>query len=395
MGSWDLGLEFQFAMRLPSAAVSIQRLAMLRSLLQGNRISILSPGQERASIFLGLLFVALGYIGTFLFPHLKSTEHQWIQILVAVFFLKATHTVFTVTLFATVPEFRLLLKESIRRRAYWLPLLALLLAVVVFQVFRYGTWQGPSSDIPTAALSALTLTHAARQTFGLLLLYNRTEEFLGVSAVRRQQMIEDEKKDRILSSVLVFILTFEPFCVLGGARLVSSVESVTIPVKSLLVLFLLALYWRRGQWRVSSKPLFSLRLLALPFAFNSLSLLRASGMIHGVESLYICLKMIKNSEAQNPGSGKTPLRALLFSIVVFGGLILFYFFNQGDPEATRVIRQERTLSTHGGYNVLVLLSSAFIFSIGFIHHYVDSIIYQMRDPLIRKHIGPLVLGKNS
>lgn len=383
-------------MRLPSAIGSIQRLAMFRSILQGSRISILSPGHERASILLGLVFVVFGYAGSFVFPYLKSTEHQWIQILVAVFFLKATHTVFTVTLFASVPEFRLLLRESIRRRAYWLPLLVLLLAVIVFQVFRFGTWQGPSSDIPTAALSALTLTHAARQTFGLLLLYNRTEEFLGEgSAVRRQQMIEDEKRERILSSVLVFVLTFEPFCVLGGDRLVSAVESVTIPAKALLVLLLLALYWRRGQWRVSNKPLFSLRLLALPFAFNSLSLLRASGMIHGIESLFICLKMIKNSEAQNPGSGKKPLRALLLSIVVFGGLILFYFFNEGDPEATRLIRQERTLDSQGGYSALVLFSSAFIFSIGFIHHYVDSIIYQMRNPLIRKHIGPLVLGKLS
>ncbi len=358
-----------------------------------DKISILSPSAERGSVGLGLLFVAIGYWGVFFSPRLSFTTLQWYHIIVAVFFLKATHTVFTFTLFATIPEFRALLRDSIKIRAPWIPLSIVLMAIVVYQVTQYGSWQGPvDTDLITAALQGITLTHAARQTFGLLLLYNRAEERAGQApADRQEQIARDETAQRWLATILIFILTIEPFSTLGGVAYKKSLEPVILFIKAILVLSLLILIWRGGQWRRSNKALFSLRILALPFAFNSLHLLRASGMIHGVESLYMCLQIVKRSASRNIGLGRRPFWALMISMIVFGAMILLYFAEGVDPELVAEVSNARPRSENSRVNDLILMNSCIIFAIGFFHNYVDSIVYRMRDPLVRKHIGPLIL----
>lgn len=248
------------------------------------------------------------------------------------------------------------------------------------------------TDLITAALLGITLTHATRQSFGLLLLYNRAEERSGaVGAARRKQLLVSEKPERWLSTALIFTVTMEPFFSLGGAALKSSVEVVIISFKALLTFGLLVLFWSHEQWKFSNKPLFSLRILALPFAYNALPLLFVSGMIHGVESLFMCLKMAKRSTERNPGLGRRPIWALMTSMAAFGPLIFVYYQFADDPVSSVIAAQSRMPQSDIQKDTVILVLSAFIFAISFLHNYVDSVIYRMRDPVVRQHIGPLVL----
>ncbi len=135
-----------------------------------DRISILDKKVERWSIALGILFVLIGYSGLAYGPRFDVTNLPWIEGIVAIVFLKTTHTIFTVTLFWALPEFRALLRDSIKERAPWIPASVVLMAIVVYRIFLYGNWKAPGgTDLITAALLGITLTHATRQSFGLLL----------------------------------------------------------------------------------------------------------------------------------------------------------------------------------------------------------------------------------
>lgn len=366
---------------------------MLRFASVRNKISILDESVERWSIALGILFVLIGYLGLAYSPKFDSSSLPWIEGIVAIVFLKTTHTIFTVTLFWALPEFRLLLRESIKERAPWIPASVLLMAIVVYRIFLYGNWKAPGgTDLITAALLGITLTHATRQSFGLLLLYNRSEEqSVKLGAEKRNQLHTQERFERWLSTVLIFTVTVEPFVSLGGMALKSRMDDFIISFKAALVFCLLALFWSHGRWKFSNKPLFSLRILALPFAYNALPLLFVSGMIHGVESLLMCLKMAKRSAERNPGLGRRPVWALMASMAAFGPLIFVYYQFADDPVSSVIAAQSRMPQSAAEKDTIILILSAFIFAISFLHNYVDSVIYRMRDPMVRQHIGPLVL----
>ncbi len=81
----------------------------------------------------------------------------------------------------------------------------------------------------------------------------------------------------------------------------------------------------------------------------------------------------------------------MISMIVFGAMILLYFAEGVDPELVAEVSNARPRSENSRVNDLILMNSCIIFAIGFFHNYVDSIVYRMRDPLVRKHIGPLIL----
>lgn len=358
-----------------------------------NKVSILEGTSESWSIAFGILFVLLGYVGLAFNPHFDINSLPLVEGIVAIVFLKTTHTIFTVTLFWALPEFRSLLRESIKERAPWIPMSALLIAVVVYRIFIYGNWKAPGgTDLVTAALLGITLTHATRQSFGLLLLYNRSEEqSVKLGAEKRNQLHTQERFERWLSTVLIFTVTVEPFVSLGGMALKNRMDDFIISFKAVLVFCLLALFWNHGRWKFSNKPLFSIRILALPFAYNSMPLLFVSGMIHGVESLLMCLKMARRSSERNPGLGRRPFWALMSSMAAFGPLVFAYYRFAEDPVSSVIAAQARMPQSDAERNTAILLLSAVVFAVGFLHNYVDSVIYRMRDPIVRRHIGPLVL----
>jgi hypothetical protein len=135
-----------------------------------------------------------------------------------------------------------------------------------------------------------------------------------------------------------------------------------------------------------ARNLYLIRIILFPLSFISFMGWVGSGILHGVEYFMISRRMLGHSEAKANFS-------LLFKNT-FSVLILIYgisaFLLNGHYGILAFFTGGKDINA-AWYHFFHLSS----LSIAFCHHYFDGVLFRMKDPITRAHIGPLLGGARA
>lgn len=229
--------------------------------------------------------------------------------------------------------------------------------------------------------------HVIYQTYGLSKNYN-----FHLSQIADKTMTDDIRRSEALERFGFFI--FYIFTVLASfiftlreelhsnfiAVNYSSIRS-TIWICMMIGLFLIfyGAFKFPGQ-KNSNKIAHLIKLLHFPLSNFSLIASAACNINHTIEYFFVYTRNINNS---NMMTTKKISLVLTGAIVLFSIGILFSYY---------VYYEEISRIKFSGYGDGFIIFNAVIYGVGFTHYYMDSRLFKMKDPQIRKFIGPLVVN---
>ena len=362
-------------------------------------LAVFSPRQEKISLWLPIflfIFTILDLLG--FFPWMTHTKF-WINVITAILLLDSVHAVFTFYGLFALPELREWRQEF--RKQYTVPLEAgLALSGLVF--FFFGAWAArpeqylgvvKNGNAPDFALLALALVvrlmplhHGIRQSFGIAKIYDslsiegKLVSSFNLEKFKAAQVWERRGFNAYLFIIMgyvfyeVAIVKFEPL----------HRQSVRFLVAFATLSICVGLVWnslRVFSWRTSNKPLYLLRLF-----HGALMPCSAFGAIaikfwHGIEYFFIFFTMRKNSQG---GWSHNRFWGIGFSLIfIFSLLHLFRPWIFAGYFHRNEIFEARLIQFFAGLSV----------ALTFTHYWFDGILFRMRDPLTRAHVGKLLLTK--
>lgn len=337
---------------------------------------IFSERLERIYLFviLPLIFVIwLAVLFGFMRP--LSIKNKLDFIFLKYVALNFTHVLMSLIIVFVTPEGRAWLKGEFKtRNGLWFVAVSCLIFLGAVLKISDPT---PAQIIYIKLISVFLFSiHTVQQTKGLALLYNRNAE-VSLSDEKKDRFHRLEKVERILFEILVkavfvyFLLTTLPIDIdFDFTRLFAFIFAAAV-VGIIAVVFMQARIQRSNKsWFISTL----LFVPAIPLSTTADLLYRS---LHGIEFGFLTHGMWKRSRV---GQFTVLLGAMVTALIVFsiGGM-----FQRHVLPAQYVGR--------GGIRGLIL----FNFFIEHLHYYLDSRMFRLRDPSVKKHIGPLVSSERE
>lgn len=350
----------------------------------GRQIRIFPRRQEQINLilpvlfFVGLIFEVM--LGSLTSPFVKNSTSFIAKIL----FLNHVHVYFTLVLFLYRPEFQQWLREtralSSTKLIEWG-----FLFMCLFLFFWLGLGylaHGSRKDIIYLFISSFAVMvsyhHSYSQTFGLSSLYGL--QFASQANSSADQIQRWRRGQQAERQLVKFMMVFHFIAMFDLLRVgyASYLVGVCVALGLLCALLILALNWLLPVTVRRNKTIFALRYLFFPLAPLSYVCVLAILSLHGVEYLFVCRKMLANSEARVSGF---EIRAGLFIVglltfVTLGDpAILGWWIGAKVPQYLHALNFMTALSTAGSY----------------MHYHFDALIFRWSNPISKRLIAPLLL----
>jgi hypothetical protein len=325
-----------------------------------------------------MFFLVAGIALIFKNPVASETELIW-SFITAYLFFDSTHVLFTFIFLFTLPEAKNLFRDSLKSRRTWIfTSLFLCVFLPLFFVLKRHNFIGPwAVDILFTIPLFLFARHSIRQIFGISMLYNvQAQYFLDRS--ERERIASVEKRERKLLGFFVAAWVLYVFCKQTSLK-VFHLESIPLYAALFLlgIFFCMLTQYRGVLWR--NKKIYLVRLLLFPLAFFSPLGMMGVAAVHGTEYLFVVWNLISKSVIGRK-------RLLMSLLPITATLIL----------APRVLQDfsETDFYTAKFYENWSHLSKEIIFvvymTVQYLHYYVDGLLFRLKDPLVQKHMGPLL-----
>ncbi len=295
-------------------------------------------------------------------------------------FLTAAHATLTYLTLATLPEARELLLASFRSKRTWVVIALTLL--VALPLLKFARQAGVLTVWSTFALllflKALWGQHAARQMYGISCIYNRNAS-LNLDSSAWSKITGRLRLEKIIFQLLTALIIIREVGVLFfhlNRLLWYEALSVAMLIPVFAILYL-ALTCRGKQWW--NKKVYLCRLLLFPLAGISPIAILSADASHSTEYLFLTVKMFRRS--------KTARKTLyLWCIpILWISYAFFYLIYLNAPLARSIFGNYHTWP-HNSLEAIVLRA----FTADYLHYFLDGVIFRMKDPLVRTHIGPLL-----
>jgi hypothetical protein len=335
---------------------------------------------------IGILF-AIGQVDKFY--SLSGIETHSLSFWEQVLFLTSAHNAFTFILWAQQPEVRKFFSEHNKRvngrdlATIVLICLACVGAVLGIRAIHDRHLASVLTAIFLQSFLIATQHHSIKQHLGISLIYNaKLKQKVELDETELKNTARSERFERklywlILVSQLGWFVMFSPESLSkaifhlthGWSVPIYRVLYYTHPFLALpIAAFLLAdLFVFRMPIR---KVIFNLRLLLFPLAsaFTGLAMVR---MTHAVEYFFVFRQMASVRAKKNIYI----MTALLVGYITFEKIMIETHLNSHHFQRWSIL-------------FAVLYASAIAHSM--VHYHMDRVMFRMRDPLSRKHIGPLI-----
>ncbi len=345
-------------------------------MVTASRVYIFEPLHEKIYLLcLALIFIAISVIASGVVSP-PSWENIWVRSVVSLVFFNSLHTALTFIGIALVPELRAWLREQLRPKRV-LVFGVIVAAVMMTSYFVASTHNGVRYLVPfsTFIFVLLSSLHNVSQTKGIALLYNREiRKILDEDEKRVQSHVE--KVERLLFNTLVVAL------VVGTLYVAFLRRKSDLNLKYALSAFALAAalglvvncmrYPKVGRsFKVpfTATAILHALILAAPFV---LVFQRA---LHGLEYVFLAQKMSKRTRAQ------WTIGIVSFVFTLFGIFLVIRI----------LVGPGRYGKTYFGLSddvMIVLLTLAYW--VEYLHYYIDSIMFRMKDSSVRTHVQPLL-----
>lgn len=356
------------------------------------RIRIFAERDE--AICLWLPFAFLLFVALFSLLGWKLTEHNlenWLRFISATIFLEIVHNIFSFFILFQFPEARNWIHDRPRRQrvtlwlrwaVYFSSMVLFLKAGIhwlnsLFEPFPAGLWIAAAMKYVSAS------HHVVTQISGLSLIYNRELERFPLTADQRRTLRNCEQRERILFRALT--ITF-------GAMIMFFTLMPKYPIAKFIPLFGIPLTLLSTALLVNSlsyplagssnKSFYLARIFFFPLGSVVTVATLAGPFLHGVEFLFVTRKMYGRSELRNKATLGTGA-AFLGMVALVSVLTL-----ASSSSGIKWILDRR----FPDYVELFNWMAAFSTSITYMHFYMDRKMFRMKDPLARKHFGPLLLS---
>jgi|GEM_PF-4331890 len=323
------------------------------------------------AFFLVWLAVIFGFIRPLTF------NEKWDFFFAKYVALNFTHTLMSFVIILLMPEGRAWFKEDFKtkRRYLFVGVAILILIGGILKAIHGSRAAGPGKFLIKFISILLFSVHTVEQTKGLALLYNRKDE-LRLPSDEKAKLLRLEKIERILFSILVKAVFLQ--FILASMRLTSfEVNVAATCVFSTLVFAIIGIAIQQTKITRSNKSWFVTSLLflaALPISTTATLLYRS---LHGIEFGFLTHKIWSRSRIA---------QMTMLAYVVAAAAIIFSVGNMYE----RSFLSSSYLG-HSAIQTLIVIN----FFIEYMHYFIDSRIFRFRDPLVRKHIMPLVLDASE
>lgn len=344
-----------------------------------NRLSRLEMSDHWINLFsLGFLFLVIFEIGS---SHSVSKSDRLLWMVFAnVICFNAGHVIFTFVNVWSIPAYRRIAQKHFRLD--WKRQLAIFAGI--YALFLIAFDRGFRNNIlwlrwpVVLAIVIVPTLHSMRQSLGLSLLMNsRTSSFEKTAA-------SIDAKSRRLEHASTWLLIFGTSLLIAWEyRELFGLDLPYIKFASILAVLCMCAAIALFVWAVQlhedrqlrfEKFLFGLRHLVrslVPFSFFAVVY---SSSIHGLEYL-----QLQHRTLRSPLLTKSCLKITFFSCAVLLIIIIGLNYSEGFPG-------HRFWSESWVTRAASLLAAACTY----FHYYIDSLIYRMRDPVVRNEILPMI-----
>lgn len=358
-----------------------------------NNNQIKTPILEKINLHAPVIFLFIIVLLQISPINLNNFEQNMIYFLIGdILFFNVTHIAFAYWQYLTLPEVRSVVLSKTKKEKIQISATIFFVGLLPFLAIYLVSTAKLSSELTEFIIVAtllltqyLRIQHIVYQHMGLSLLYNqKIREQRHLSEEEDKELVKSEKVERISYHCLVFASYF--YILINIYKFMFPIELRTLlskfqtPVEVCLVVFVLVIIvnsMRLKSLRSSEKTYFLTRLLLYPLSGWMAPL--AIRFFHGVEYMVITQRIQKNTKLNNNEVAKRKsMYVLLMCIVVIIGLLFFRHY----PFDKFNMFKER--EKH------VAILAALSLSLGYVHFYLDRVMFKMRDLITRQEIGPLI-----
>lgn len=306
----------------------------------------------------------------------EGQSKQNIKALIALLGFNSTHTLFTFFICTIVPETRQYIQESWSRKEAWVFIfIGLVVILPLVQLVRLNHWLNEWSEIGVLIVTLiLFLQHAIKQTFGLSALYSK-QGHLELSEADKHLVQKLQRKESFY---------FRPLIVLAGvlltSRFIPQIFTATqikifssLTLLPVIMIFHTVFQYPGKSW--TYKKVFLIRLFLYPLIGYSWLAAPALGALHGIEYVSLTLNMLQHSKTKN--------KQFYSWIMLVSGILMMIPY--AIWLAPNLIPHVHLLSDHMLNGIIVTC-----FTITYLHYFLDGILFRIRNPHVRKALGPLL-----
>lgn len=342
------------------------------------RIRIFTSTQERVVLYLPLFFLFFVPIELIFWGSLTSKlANREITFLLNSVFLNVSHIYLTFLMLIRLPEFKSWIDSKYDGNSFvfWTKSFFVLMFIGMVSFLIPTMQQNVYFAFFLVFFNTWGLQHGIFQTRGLSHCYNVKLKELCRSENQKIAFLKSEKLEKLAFNLLYFsILLFNLIGYFNGIQLFNDLVVTVMKYISTLgvaayVCLLVAAVKTLPYANKSNKGLFLTRTIAYPLGLFSFFATFASVTSHAVDYFCVFEKMNRNS-AQAPSFKKSNFRLGLICLFTIGSLFAL------------------TLYMPHLWISPALGQCWFIF--GFLHFYLDGVIFAMRHPAGRKFIAPLL-----
>ena len=346
---------------------------------------------EKINLSLPLFFLIAAILEVFFFKESVSAHREGIMLIAKIFFLNHLHIFFTISMLVFFPEVRSWIKEISTEKPTNAWTIWIFVGIFFWAVEQRLIGYLGQNHLQLAAkivgflLLSYGIHHVVSQTLGISLMYNRNHQ---VKETKTEQthlykLNFFEKWERRLFFIsLTFIIVGE------GLREFSSWIPEIIDYRYLIafsvVPFVVNLYMVKNLFAETQSNKFYFLLRTLLFPMSAFSKIALAGYLscHGIEYLFMFIKMISNSQISIDRQRLFQFYFSASGVFLVGLIVAIFRFDLLSKIAFSVTPTVLHPFLWAAVSFSIVLSQ--------MHYFWDREIFRMRNPITRKHIGPLL-----
>ncbi len=353
------------------------------------RIQLFEKTDERYNLALPFALLPFVIIGGYYRWGSTLEESLFLNFIASIFLISTLHLGFTIANIISLPEYQTYMRISQRVLKFplWLWWLSVYLFLIILGLVVYGllfynkNWDYLFlAKLYFGVYFLSSRIHTIMQIKGLAKIYNfkskQTPNYIRIIKEERAQKLETVGIYilAVLCSIQAFTFAFFP-----RTAHFRPLEIFSIIASLIVVIFLFLNIKNQPQLHNSSKRTYMYRLFYYPFTPSIGLATIATEIIHGIEYLFVTRELKGHSRMKSSSKW-------ILLITLFCGFISVTWLLSSHQSFVKLLYK----NTQKEIPTIFLVFSSINVANAFIHFYLDSIIFKFKNPIVRRHIGPLV-----
>lgn len=347
-------------------------------------VRIFSPREELCFLSFPLLFLPFFFIVLYFGPSdfWEFPTSAWAYFVTSFLFLNSVHVLFTFEMLWFLDEFR----EFRRKNDARLPLPFVWECSIVFIIctlYFYAVIPRMKPEKTLIIYNLIAVFHTFRQVTGLGVVYDQL--LLRKRPQLKERIAQGRRKEKAGQAAFLILILAHSVAMFTELPYGPKYKFATFCLGIAFCLYIYAVTLVSHKFGESNKGIYLARIFFYPLSFVDLPSSILVAAFHGVEYYFVYRKLkARSSTPQRSGLAR---HAFWIAFPIFSVMIILRPAGAGigwmfDPE---------------WYNSswFIGVSNAVYGGLLFMHFYVDSRIYNMKNAAVREHIGPLLLGEND